>query len=105
MDAQIGISVLGFIKCSRCQGLHTHNNLQISEHCQCQTDYCKNVKTKTLPVFQIKDTKLDSGKSCSGKRITHWRKREQNKSTQEKPKREREQISEQEKIHDGSDSK
>ena len=49
----------------------------------------KNAETKTLPVFQNKGTKSDSRHSYLGKQLTRWRKHEQKKSTQEKPKREK----------------
>ena len=57
-----------------------------------------------LSVFQNKVTKSDSRHSCLGKKLTHWRKREQNESTKEKLKCEMEQISGQEKNRDGLES-
>ena len=41
---------------------------------------------KTLSIFQIKDTKLDSGKSCLGKQLADRRKREREQSTKENKK-------------------
>ena len=39
-----------------------------------------------FPVFQIKDIKLDSGQSCSGKQLTYRGKREREQSTKENEK-------------------
>ena len=41
-----------------------------------------------LPVFQIKDTKSDSRKSCLGKQLANRRKWEEKQSTKENKKRE-----------------
>ena len=77
MDAHTQILVLGFIKRRRCQGLHTQ--IEIYEFLNIVgaiPTAAKIPKMKTLLVFQIKDTKLDSGKSCSGKQLVESRKRE-----------------------------
>ena len=50
---------------------------------------------ETLLVFQLKDTKLDSGQSCSGKQLADWRKCEREQFWTGKPKLWKEQIAEQ----------
>ena len=86
-DAHTTISVLVLSNVSRSQGItHAHNNLQISEHCRCQTDYYKITKRKRLLVIQIKDTKSDSGQFGSGKRLADWRKHEEKQIHTRKPK-------------------
>ena len=37
---------------------YTHRNLQISEHCRCQIDCCKNTKTKTFAGYSNQRHKI-----------------------------------------------
>ena len=75
------------LKHSKRQGLHTHTEIyEFLNIAGARLTAVKIPKTKTLLVFQIKDTKSDSGQSCSGKQLADWRKREREQFQTGKPK-------------------